>query len=145
MAFETYGSFRVEFLYDIKGKSLKSDSLFLNIYDFWAILHEASLSMKCEEWCHPKVAKLEQILRKKWKTENAKDLPIINVLLKNIKEEKLVFIPVRYLNDEEQYFANLTSWKMNFEKQLLEKYPFLMRPPIRHKKIKRKPKYYLPR
>ena len=145
MAFETYGSFRVEFLYDIKGKSLKSDSLFLNIYDFWAILHEAPLSMKCEEWYHPKVAKLEQILRKKWKTENAKDLPIINVLLKNIKEEKLAFIPVGYLNDEEQYFANLTSWKMNFEKQLLEKYPFLMRPPIRHKKIKRKPKYYLPR
>ena len=49
MAFETYGSFRVEFLYDIKGKSLKSDSLFLNIYDFWAILDEAPLSMKCEE------------------------------------------------------------------------------------------------
>ena len=79
---------------------------------------------------------------KKWKTDNAKDLPIINVLLKNIKEEKLPFNPMRYLNDKEQYFANLTSWKMNFEKQLLEKYPFLIRPRIRHKKIKRNPKYY---
>ena len=78
--------------------------------------------MKCEEWYHPKVAKLEQILRKKWKTENAKDLPIINVLLKNIKEEKLAFIPVRYLNDAEQYFANLTSWKMNFETGTLNSY-----------------------
>ena len=98
--------------------------------------------MKCEEWYHPKVAKLEQILRKKWKTENVKDLLIINVLLKNIKEEKLAFNPMRYLNDKEQYFANLTSWKINFEKQLREKYPFLIRPLIRHNKIKRNPKYY---
>ena len=114
IAFETYGSFRVEFLCDKKGKLLKFDSLFLNIYDFWTILNEAPISMKCEEWYHPKVAKLERVLRKKWKRENVKDLPIINVLLKNIKEEKLAFDPTRYLNDKEQYFANLTNWKMNF-------------------------------
>ena len=52
---------------------------------------------------------LERILKKKWKRENVKDLPIINVLLKNIKEEKLAFDPTRYLNDKEQHFANLTS------------------------------------
>ena len=70
--------------------------------------------MKCEEWYDLKVAKLERVLRKKWKRENETDLPIIHVLLKNIKEEKLAFDPTRYLNDKEQYFANLTNWKMNF-------------------------------
>ena len=114
MAFETCGSFRVEFLCDKNSKLLKSDILFLKIYDFWTILNEAPISMKCEEWYDLKVAKLERVLRKKWKRENETDLPIIHVLLKNIKEEKLAFDPTHYLNDKEQYFANLTNWKMNF-------------------------------
>ena len=65
MSFEAYGSFRAEFLHDKKGKLLKSDSLFLNIYNFWTILNEVPISMKCERWYHPKVAKLERVLRKK--------------------------------------------------------------------------------
>ena len=35
MSYETYGFFQKEFLRDKKGKLLKSDELFLNIYDFW--------------------------------------------------------------------------------------------------------------
>ena len=34
MSFETYGSFRIEFLNDKKGKLLENDELFLNIFDF---------------------------------------------------------------------------------------------------------------
>lgn len=86
---------------------------------------------------------LENILRKKWKWENVKNLLIINVMLRKIRERELAFDPTRYLEDKEQYFGNLESWRLNFEKQLLDKYPFLTRPPIRHKKIKRNPEYYL--
>ena len=41
--------------------------------------------MKTFKCCYAKEAKLEKILRKKW--EKAKDLPLINVVLKTIKEE----------------------------------------------------------
>ena len=55
-----------------------------------------------------------------------------------IKEHKgdNAFNPKDYLGkDEEQYFQNLQRWKIDFEKLYLEKYPFLTRAPIRHKKI----------
>ena len=100
--------------------------------------------MKIERWYHPKLAKLEKYLRKKWKRQSvAKRLPIINVLLRNITEGELLYDPTRYLEDEEQYFANLISWKENFEKQLIEKYPFLTRSPIRHRNIIRHQKILL--
>ena len=86
---------------------------------------------------------MERVLRKKWERENVKDLPIINVLLRKIIEGELVFDPTNYLDDKEQYFLNLQSWKLNFEKQYLEKYSFLTRPPIRHKKIVRHQKVLL--
>ena len=86
---------------------------------------------------------MERVLRKKWERENVKDLPIINVLLRKIIEGELVFDPTKYLDDKEQYFSNLRSWKLNFEKQCLEKYPFLTRLPIRHKKIVRHQKILL--
>ena len=124
MTYETYGSFRVKFLNDERGKLLKSDSLFLNIYDFWVLSHAQGF-MKVNRWYHPKKAKLERVLRKKRERENVKDLPIINVLLRKIMEGELVFDPTNYLDDKEQYFSNLQSWKLNFEKQYLEKYPFL--------------------
>ena len=62
-------------------------------------------------------------------------LPIINVLFKKIEEEELVFNPIPYIEDEEQYFANLISWKNNFEEQLLNRHPYLTRSPIRHRKF----------
>ena len=52
------------------------------------------------------------------------ELPIINALLRKIKERKLVFHPTPYLEDEEQYFGNLQSWKINFEKQYLQNIQF---------------------
>ena len=83
-------------------------------------------------------------MTKKWKQESvAKRLPIINILLRNIKQGKLVYDPTRYLEDEEQHFANSISWKEDFEKQLIEKYPFLTRSPIRHRNIIRHQKILL--
>ena len=55
MTYETYGSFRVEFLNDERGKLLKSDSLFLNIHDFWILSHAQGF-MKVNRWYHPKKA-----------------------------------------------------------------------------------------
>ena len=131
----------MEFLRDEKGKLIKGDSLFHNIYDFWVSIYGPGY-MKVNRWYHPKVAKLEKVLRKKWKHLKI-ELPIINVLLRTIKERELVFDLTPYLEDEEQYFGNLQSWKINFEKQYLEKYPFLKRAPIRHKKITRRQKVLL--
>ena len=58
MSYETYGFFRKEFLRGKKGKLLKSDELFLNIYDFWVLTH-APGSMRVKRWYHQKLAKLE--------------------------------------------------------------------------------------
>ena len=58
---------------------------------------------------------------------------------------ELVFDPINYSDDKEKYFPNLQSWKLNFEKQYFEKYLFLTRPPIRHKKIVRHQKILLVR
>ena len=63
MSYETYGFFRKEFLNDKKGKLIKSDELFLNIYDFWVLKH--AFFMRCRRWYHPKITKLERILRRK--------------------------------------------------------------------------------
>ena len=107
MSDETYGSdgFRVEFLHDKRGKLIKGDSLFNNIYDFWVCIHAAGF-MKVNRWYHPKTAKLEKVLCKKW--EKTKYLPIINVLLRKIREGDNAFNPKDYLGkDEEQYFQIL--------------------------------------
>ena len=133
MSDETYVSFRVEFLHDERGTLIKEDTLFHNIYDFQECIHCKGF-IKCKIWYHPKAAKLEKVLRKKW--EKTKDLLIINVLLRRIKEGDAAFYPTDYLTkDEEQYFQILQQWKIDFEKKYLEKYPFLIHPPIRHKKI----------
>ena len=82
----------------------------------------------------PKDCKLGENFEKKW--EKTKDLPIINVLLKKIREGDNAFNPKDYLGkDEEQYFQNLQRWEIDFEKLYLEKYSFLTRAPISHKKI----------
>ena len=135
MSDETYGSdgFCTDFLQDERGKLIKGENLFLNIYDFRVCIH-ASGFMKVNRWYHPKTAKLRKVLRKKWK--KTKDLPIMNVLLRKIREADNAFNPNDYLGKgEEQYFQNLQRWKIDFEKLYLEKYPFLTRTPIRHKKI----------
>ena len=58
-------------------------------------------------------------------------------MLKKIKEEDQYFNPKSYVGDEEKYFENLQQCKSNFENRYLEKYPWLKRPPIRHKKVYR--------
>ena len=55
MNYETYGSFRVEFLNDEREKLLKSDSLFLKIYEFW-VLSLVQGFRKVNRWYHPKNA-----------------------------------------------------------------------------------------
>ena len=143
-SWDTYGSFRQDFLTDKKGKLIKTDKVFLNIYDYWGLIH-APRSIIVERWYHPKVALLKKRhLRKKWKKESfCKLLPIINIMFKKIEEEELVFNPIPYIEDEEQYFSNLISWKNNFEEQLLNKHPYLTRSPIRHRKIYRHVKVIL--
>ena len=115
---DTYGSFSQDFLADKKGKFIKTGRVFFNIFDYWGLIHVPT-SIKVERWYCPKMALLKKHLRKKWKKESfCKSLPIINVLFKKIEEEELVFNPIPYIEDEEQYFANLISWKNTFEEQL---------------------------
>ena len=68
-SYETYGSFREDFLHDTRGKLIKSDRLFFNIFDYWALVH-AQGYIKIEHWDEPKLAKLKKYLRKKWKRES---------------------------------------------------------------------------
>ena len=136
-SWDTYGSFRQDFLADKKGKLIKTDRVFFNIYDYWGLVY-APRSIRVERWYHPKVALLKKHLRKKWKQESVcKSLPIINVVFKKIEEEELCFNQILYIEDEEQYFSNLISWKNNFEEQLLNKHPYLKRSSISHRKIYR--------
>ena len=129
MSDETYGSFRVEFLHNERGKLIKGYTWFHNIYDFWECIH-CECFMTCNEWHHPKTAKQEKVLRKKW--EKPKDLSIINVLLRKIREGDTAFDPTDYLpKNHEQYFQILQQWKIDLEKSYLEKYSFLTRSPIR--------------
>ena len=131
--FETYGSveLRISFINDEEGKLLKTDSLFENLYDFWTCFHARYKSIFI---CyHPKMAMLEKTIKKKW--EKTKDLPLVNVILKKIKEKDKYFNPIKYLEgDEEKYFELLQHWKTDFERDYLEKYPHLRPAPVRHKK-----------
>ena len=118
-SWDTYGSFRLDFLADKKGKLIKTGQVFFIIYDYWGLIHGPT-SIRVERWYHLKVALLKKHLRKKWKKECVcKSLLIINVVFKKIEEEELCFNPILYIEDEEQYFSNLISRKNNFEEQLL--------------------------
>ena len=103
--------------------------------------------MRRKRWYHPKITKLERILRRKWERAGVKvkTLPIINVLILKIIEEDRVFDPTNYLKEKEQYFANLESCKMTFEEELIQRKPYLTRKPIRHQKIYKFKRVFLPR
>ena len=64
MSYKIYGFFRKEFLNDKKDKLIESDEFFLNIFDFWVLKH--AFFMLRKRWYHPKITKLERILRRKW-------------------------------------------------------------------------------
>ena len=108
------------------------------------LLH-GSGNVSAEHWYDLKLNKLERILRKKWKKmERAvKTLPFI-VLLKKIKDNDAAFSPFSYLNKKEQYFANLESWKLTFGETYFNSNPYLLREPVRHKKIYRFKRIWLP-
>ena len=74
-----------------------------------------------------------------------KNFTIINVLILKIIERDRVFDPTNYLKEKEQYFANLESWKMTFEEELIQRKPYLTRKPIRHRKIYKFKRVFLPR
>ena len=107
---ETYGSdnLRTECLNDEKAKSVKGESLFLNLYNYWTLLH-AEFKHLYYPWYHPKAALLEKQIRKK--LADNKDLPLANVSMKNFKDKDLHFCPVTYLDDDETYLETMKQWK----------------------------------
>ena len=92
--FETYSSadIKTSFLNDERGKLIKSDSLYINLCDYWTCFH-ASNSIVLFTWYHPKMALLEKNIRKKLKT--MKDLPFDNIVLKKFREKDEYFNPKR--------------------------------------------------
>ena len=128
--FETYSSadIRTSFLNDERGKLIKSDSLYINLCDYWTYFH-ASNSIVLFTWYHPKMALLEKNIRKKLKT--MKDLLFDNIVLKNFREKDDYFNPKKYLGGDEEI---LQRWKIDHEKKYLEQFPQLSRALIRHKK-----------
>ena len=87
--FETYSSadVRTSFLNDKRGKLIKSDSLYINLYDYWTCFH-ASNSIVLFTWYHPKMALFEKNIRKKWET--MKDFPFVNIaFLKNLRKRRI--------------------------------------------------------
>ena len=131
--FETYSSadVRTSFLNDKRGKLIKSDSLYINLYDYWTCFH-ASNSIVLFTWYHPKMALLEKNIRKKWET--MKDFPFVTVF-KKIREKDKYFNPKQYLRGDEKYYEILQQWKIDHEKKYLEQFPHLSRAPICHKKM----------
>ena len=132
--FETYSSaeIRTSLLHDKRRKLIKSDSLYENLFDYWTCFH-ASNSIVLFIWYHPKMAKLEMNIRRKWET--TKELPFVNIVFKKIREKNKYFNPKKSLGrEEEEYFEILQQWKVEFEKKYSEQYPHLSRPLIRHKK-----------
>ena len=103
---ETYGSadLRVACLDDERGKNIKGESLFLNLYDYWTLV-QAGFRFN---WIEPKIAILEKQIRKKLK--DAKDLPLANVFLKKFKDKDSDFCHVDYLDDEERYLEKMKKW-----------------------------------
>ena len=132
---EAYGSddLRVECLHDKRGKNIKGESLFLNLYDYWTLLH-AELKF---HWYHPKIAILEKQIRKNLR--DSKELLLANVFVKKFKDKEPLFSPVNYLDDDEKYLQTMEKWKNDFQNEYLEKYPHLGLKdwPVRHKKIYR--------
>ena len=92
-----YGSadVRTSFLDDERGKLIKSDSLCKSLYNYWTCYHASDSPLILFTWYHPKTAKLEKHIRRKW--ESIKDLPYVNTVLKKIKEKDEYFNPKRYL------------------------------------------------
>ena len=94
MSDNTYGSYglRLTRLTDIKGKYIKEDSRFLNIYDYWTHFHNPNKIYFW--WNDERLSKLERNIRRKWK----KHLPFPNILFEKIKAKDVQFNPVNFFS-----------------------------------------------
>ena len=105
---ETDGSanLRVIFMDDKRGKYIKTDTLFENLYDFRRSFHDPNKSIFW--WYGQKLWKLKMTIRKKW---NAKVLPLANIIFKKYREKDEHFNPTRFLEevDQENYFELLRT------------------------------------
>ena len=82
MSNNTYGSLglRIATLNHCFGKSVKTDTLFINLYDYWTNFHNEN--KKFYFWHSHLMWKLEMYIRKKW----SKDLPKVNIVFNKYKE-----------------------------------------------------------
>ena len=87
---ETYGSAKF-FINDEKGREIKNDTLFENLYDFWTSFHDTNKSIFY--WYGQKIWMLEMSIRRKW---DPKVLPLINIIFKKYKEKDEFFNPEKY-------------------------------------------------
>ena len=113
MPSNTYGSLalRIATLNDRFGKSVKTDTLFKNLYDYWTNFHDEN--KKIYFWHSHLMWKLEMYIRQKW----SKDLANVNIVFNKYKEGNSFFDPCRFLDefDTEKYFELLKDWKEKFE------------------------------
>ena len=122
---------RVMFMNDEKGKLIAIDTLFENLQEFWTSYHDSAKINYY--WYFPKIRKLENTIRRKWKSTV---LPNVNIFIKKFIEKDEFLNPIRFLEEfnQEKYFKLLKSWKEEEEESYLEKYPHLRFDPIRHTK-----------
>ena len=87
---ETYGSdnLRAECLHEEKGKKVKGESLFLNLFDYWTLLNAEFKHLYYPSY-HPKYALLEKQIRKK--LVNNKGLPLANTFIKKVQRQRSSF------------------------------------------------------
>lgn len=131
MSDNTYGSpgLLIKRLNDRFGKHVKSDTLFLNLYNYWTEFHNPN---KRYLWWHTNLIwKLEMYIRRKW----SKDLPNVNIVFEKYKQEEAFFDPRRFKDqfDSEKYFELLKDWKIKFEQYHLLENPYLRFGPHRLK------------
>ena len=116
---------------DEKGKEIKKDTLFENLYDFWTAFHDPNKSIFY--WYGQKIWFLEMSIRRKW---NSQVLPLVNIIFEKYKEKDEFFNPEKYLEeiDQEDFFELLKAWKVDVEKSYLDEHPYLRFSPVRHQK-----------
>ena len=131
--FETYGSanLRVVFMDNERGKRIKEDTLFENLYDFWTSYHDPD--KKLFWWFPQKIWKLEMCIRKKW---NSTALQLANIIFKKYREKDEFFNAEKFLEklDNEKSFKLLKTWKQDVEKTYLDEDPYLRSAAVRHQK-----------
>ena len=115
-----------------KGKLIKTDTFFDDLYDFWTSYHDPCKIIPFSWYC-PKIRKLENNIRRKWKS---KDLPNVNIILQKYGEKDDFLNPERFLEefDQEKYFELLKTRKKDEEESYLNQHPHLRFNPKRHEK-----------